>query len=145
MAWEEALSGSLEVKIVHDKALASGTIRVYADVIAERERQDAKHGSQSNHTLHEWLGILTEEVGEVAKAINEAHWYHGNYDPYRKELIEVAATAIAAVECYDRKKGRPTIEDGFGSVWPRDCATCGTIKQVVRPGKIQCPNGCTVI
>jgi len=50
--------------------------------------------------------ILGEEVGEANKAALETHFkYEGNNpDDYRKELIQIAAVAIAAVECYDRNK-----------------------------------------
>ena len=39
------------------------------DVVAERDRQDAKWGEQ-NHNPPVWLAILTEEVGELATALN---------------------------------------------------------------------------
>ena len=32
------------------------------------------------------------------------------------------------------------IGDGFGSIWDRYCPKCGTQRQVVRPGKAQCPD-----
>ena len=38
-------------------------------VKAERARQDEKWGSQRNHSPLEWLGILSEEVGETAGEI----------------------------------------------------------------------------
>ena len=68
------------------------------DVSNERIRQLKLWGEQ-NHDPKTWLGILTEEVGEVAREINDngpgtAH--------YRKELIQVAAVAVAAVEALDR-------------------------------------------
>lgn len=66
------------------------------DVLNERNKQDAKWGVQ-NHTPMKWLAILTEEVGEVAKAIIE-----GNHGDYRKELVQVAAVAVASIESLDR-------------------------------------------
>lgn len=66
------------------------------DVLNERNKQDAKWGEQ-NHTPMKWLAILTEEVGEVAKAILE-----GNHGEYRKELVQVAAVAVASIESLDR-------------------------------------------
>jgi len=58
----------------------------------ERERQDAKWGVQ-NHAPDFWMVILLEEVGEAAEAILE-----GDYVDYAKELVQVAAVAVAAAE-----------------------------------------------
>lgn len=66
----------------------------------ERDRQDAKWGEQNHHPLY-WLGILTEELGEVAKASIEADWSN-----YATELIQLAAVAVAALESLDRN-GEP--------------------------------------
>lgn len=71
------------------------------DIEKERRRQDTKWGPQ-NHSPLEWLSILTEEVGEVAKAINEAHWGGAPLTEYRAELVQVAAVAVAAIESLDR-------------------------------------------
>lgn len=43
---------------------------VISDIIRERARQDRKWGIQDHSDLT-WLGILTEELGELAKAIIE--------------------------------------------------------------------------
>ena len=53
-------------------------------VIAERARQDAKWGEQNHHPLA-WLGILTEEVGELAEAILES----AVFDNGRRDEFEV--------------------------------------------------------
>jgi NTP pyrophosphatase (non-canonical NTP hydrolase) len=65
-------------------------------VLAERKRQDEKWGRQ-DHGPDMWLPILAEELGEVAKAILE-----GDPGDYRKELIQIAAVAIAALEALGR-------------------------------------------
>jgi len=79
--------------------------KVYTDIQAERQRQDEKWGKdRSRHPL-EWLTILGEEVGEVNRAVVEAHfseygkscWWR-----YREELVQVAAVAVAMIECHDR-------------------------------------------
>jgi NTP pyrophosphatase (non-canonical NTP hydrolase) len=67
------------------------------ELVEERRRQDELWGEQ-NHTPHEWLAILMEEVGEIAKDVAEGR-VAGNY---RTELIQVAAVAMAAVESLDR-------------------------------------------
>jgi len=75
---------------------------VFAEVKAERERQESLWGQQ-NHEPLLWNAILGEEVGEVANAILER-------DPanYRTELIQVAAVAIAMVQSFDRNQTKET-------------------------------------
>lgn len=80
-------------------------------VIAERARQEAKWGQQ-DHEPALWLGILMEEVGELAQAINEtvfdngaAERAKGGYANMRAEAVQVAAVAVALVEALDRRYG----------------------------------------
>lgn len=61
----------------------------------ERENQDAKWGEQ-NHSDLKWNAILLEEIGEVAKSILE------NGEVSEAELIQVAAVAVAWIECHHR-------------------------------------------
>lgn len=67
------------------------------DVMEERARQDKKWGEQ-NHTDLYWLGIATEELGEIAKAIIEN-------DPtaVRKELVQFTAVGLAWLEAIKRQ------------------------------------------
>lgn len=44
--------------------------RLVREVYEENERQVSKWGIQ-NHTLYQWFCILSEEIGELAKTINE--------------------------------------------------------------------------
>jgi NTP pyrophosphatase (non-canonical NTP hydrolase) len=71
---------------------------VLTGIINERKRQDAKWGIQ-NHDPFKWLTILTEEVGEAAKAILE-----GDLIDYLGEMKQVAAVAVAALECIGRNQ-----------------------------------------
>jgi len=77
--------------------------KVLVEVEKERSRQDEKWGEQ-NHYPSEWLMILLEEVGEANKAALETHFgtVSDDWKKYRKELIHVAAVAVAMVECLDR-------------------------------------------
>jgi NTP pyrophosphatase (non-canonical NTP hydrolase) len=68
------------------------------EIQAERERQDARWGEQ-NHEPMVWLSILTEEVGEVAKAILE-----GSVSNYREEIIQCAAVSLAALQSLNRNE-----------------------------------------
>lgn len=71
---------------------------IIAEVQAEMERQIELWGVQTHHPI-KWQAILTEEVGEVAKAVVES-WEQGNApdeEKYRTELIQCAAVAISAL------------------------------------------------
>jgi hypothetical protein len=61
---------------------------------------------EQNHCPADWLTILMEEVGEASRAALETRfgWRLDGYAAYRRELIQVAAVAVAAVECLDRGK-----------------------------------------
>jgi NTP pyrophosphatase (non-canonical NTP hydrolase) len=71
------------------------------DIMEERERQARKWGEQDHHDLY-WLGILTEEVGEAAKALIE------NDQPAAEaELVQCAAVLVAWLECRRRRNYPP--------------------------------------
>lgn len=77
--------------------------KVLSEVVAERIRQDSKWGEQ-NHDPFVYKSILDEEVGEYAKAVNEAYFNGASLAAMRAEIIQVAAVAVAIVECLDRGK-----------------------------------------
>lgn len=78
---------------------------IIAHIRAERGRQDATWGT-GDHTLPEWLTILTEEVGELAAAILCKRF--GNDDhtelDWQKECIQVAAVAVRILEQADEDR-----------------------------------------
>lgn len=74
--------------------MMENTKAILEEVGQEREAQDLKWGEQ-NHRDSVWLAILTEEVGECAKAILEGKGL-------TRELIQVAAVAVAWVESRGR-------------------------------------------
>lgn len=74
----------------------------------ERVNQENKWGVQ-NHSPIEWCAILMEECGEVSREALEMHFkkYYkntGQEDRYIKELIQVAAVALAMLECLERNR-----------------------------------------
>ncbi len=74
------------------------------DIMEERARQDAQWGEQ-NHTPEWWLVILGEEYGEACEGALHAHTgFDPGWSRYRKEMVHVAAVALAALECYERRK-----------------------------------------
>lgn len=79
------------------------TLAVLDEVAAERVRQTAKWGEQ-NHDPVGWSAILSEENGEVAKEVTHLLPPATGFDgaAYRTELIQTAAVAVQAVECFDR-------------------------------------------
>lgn len=75
------------------------------EIMAERIRQDLKFGEQ-NHDPFAYMNVLMEEVGEASQAALQTFFGgpKGGIDKFRKEMIEVAAVALAIVECIDRGK-----------------------------------------
>ena len=69
------------------------TAKLCLEVWHERSRQLDKFGHQTHLTPSEYLTVLQEEVGEVARAIID-----GDLENYREELIQVATVALAMVE-----------------------------------------------
>src|SRR5258708_7106276 len=91
-----------------NKELLDSIGYVLRDVVAERLQQEVKWGPQ-NHKQMIWLGILAEEFGEAAKNINELHFRISVDQPekylrneVRKELVQMAAVAVAMIESLDR-------------------------------------------
>jgi hypothetical protein len=109
----ESALGSISIKPRHSKTW-EGRIDVsyvFKDVKKERKRQDEKWGQQ-DHDPCGWISIITEELGEAAEGANRVVLepvYHKDSGPtwlpkLRKELIEVAACAVAAIESLDRNE-----------------------------------------
>ena len=61
----------------------------------ERNAQDEKWGFPQRNTCCEWSSILAEEVGELAKELNELNFGRGNRERMRTEAVQVAAVAIS--------------------------------------------------
>lgn len=75
-----------------------------AAVLDERARQDKKWGVQ-NHNLDTWMLILGEEYGETCQAIlNTRFGGVADLKRIREEAVQVAAVALAMIECIDRSE-----------------------------------------
>ena len=72
----------------------------------EKERQLAKWGKQTHHDL-EWFGILSEEIGEVAKALNEHYLNDKPAGQILTELVQCAAVIESWIEDGLSKEERP--------------------------------------
>ena len=75
--------------------------RVLLDVSHERDRQHAKWGDQQ-HDAMAWLAILSEEVGEAARAALHDRFSGPAAGTLRAELVQVAAVAVQVLEHLDR-------------------------------------------
>lgn len=74
---------------------------VYVKACKERLRQNNKFGVNRNLNPFLWLAIIGEELGEVNKAALEWNYDGKSLEDYKKELIEVIAVALAAIEDLD--------------------------------------------
>jgi NTP pyrophosphatase (non-canonical NTP hydrolase) len=100
--------------------ISSATNLALRAVWQERKRQDEKWGEQ-NHSPEWYYLILAEEVGEVAQAILQTRFggEHGGIDKIAKEVLHVAAVAVAMLECLDRNSGLQELRP------PGMCPKCG--------------------
>lgn len=69
-------------------------------VIMEMDLQLRKWGVQ-NHRPEKWIAIALEELGETAKA-----WLENKPEDYRREILQVAAVCVHAVDCLDRHRAK---------------------------------------
>ena len=73
------------------------TSAVLVEVGQERSRQDELWGPP-DRDWPMWIVILGEEIGEACRAV-----VLDDAELYRTELIHVAAVAVSAIECLDRR------------------------------------------
>lgn len=80
--------------------------RAFADIVAERNRQDLRWGVQ-RHDWPFWAAILAEETGEVCKEALVAPYAPGvdrvGLERLRTELVHAAAVAVAMIEHVDER------------------------------------------
>lgn len=98
-------------------------LEIIRQITVERSRQDAKFVEQ-NHPPQDWMMILQEEIGEFARAHMEVYYSNPNAVSaegraafeaelrakrlhIREELVQVAAVAVAMIECGDRNQWWP--------------------------------------
>lgn len=79
-----------------EDGISLARLRVYTLVEEERQAQERVHGSLGVDILHspnDWLAIVTRHLGLAAND-------RGTHDAarFKRQLIRVAATAIAALE-----------------------------------------------
>lgn len=85
----------------HATARYTSPLHVYSDIQAERKRQDARWGHRDwTPESYTAVAVLTEEVGEVARACLDKEGIHR----LREELVQVAAVAVCWIEALDRAR-----------------------------------------
>ena len=88
--------------------------KIFNLIKVELKKQRDTWGVQ-NHHPERWTNILMEELGEASEAILDAYPAHKDYEYNefnqrlhlnlcKKELIQVAAVAVAAIESLDRNE-----------------------------------------
>ena len=85
-------------------------LRLFDDVFLEHLRQVDKWGLQT-HTLFEWQNYITEELGELAKAISEHEYCNGSWEDIYKEAIQVATLSLKIAEMVAEKNLREYMEN----------------------------------
>lgn len=102
----EAFRQKMEKRSVGGYGRLADISLIGQQVHQERLAQIRAWGVQ-DHEPHVWLAILMEELGEVALEVNESRQNNTLLDiaKYRKELVQVAAVAQAAIEAIDHNQG----------------------------------------
>ena len=72
---------------------------ILANIQNENENQVEKWGIQCV-TAFEWLTYTTEELGELAQAINEYEYRDGTAEQIVKEAIQLATLALKIAEIF---------------------------------------------
>ncbi len=92
-------SGSAEQRVIAEQ------------IIAERHAQDEQWGGETHddgHAERDWLDFIRDHEKRARKAAhrlnNDAGFVGVHADEYRKQMIEIAALAMAAVESHDRRR-----------------------------------------
>jgi NTP pyrophosphatase (non-canonical NTP hydrolase) len=94
---------------VAERRMFPGQGSIAAEICLERDRQDAKWGGQPGVDRvddHTYAAVLGEEHGECCKA-----WLERDLDGLRRELVQVAAVAVAWIEEIDNLAPAATREE----------------------------------
>jgi hypothetical protein len=72
--------------------------KIFDEILHERMSQDEEHGGPAHDDTHrtaDWTAFIHDHANRADLTPSSAR--------YRYELIRIAATAIAAIESFDRK------------------------------------------
>lgn len=90
--------------------MTTATESIANAVVAERRRQDDKWGGPAHDDVHPtaYFVELIRDYAGWARVMAGMH----SHDKARNLLVQVAALAVAAVECIDRREIRQAYERG---------------------------------
>lgn len=80
--------------------LKDNLMKIKNKIMLEVNKQNKQWGDESELTLHQWLGLIQEEVGEIAQALNETYLPNktkaklGGKENIQAEIYQVAALLI---------------------------------------------------
>jgi len=77
---------------------------IFAAIRAERKAQDDRWGTWHDPGDGILLAVLAEELGEVARELNEPWPFPPDARRLRSELLQVAAVAIQWLETLERRR-----------------------------------------
>ena len=78
-----------------------GQVAILQEIAIEREAQDAKWGGSPHDDMHstfDWVRFIRHHTNRAVGRRKK--------DDYRKQMIRIAALAVAAIEAFDRKVGK---------------------------------------
>ena len=85
---------------------------LFDEIYAENTRQLKKWGVQT-HSLFEWCNYLTEELGELAKAIAENEYRKGMKEDIYNEAIQVSTLALKIAEMVMVSRAKKKYEEVY--------------------------------
>lgn len=90
--------------------LKDNLMKIKNKVMREVNKQNKQWGDESELTPHQWLGLIQEEVGEIAQAINETYLPNktktklGGKENIQAEIYQTAALLIRLSEKLEKEK-----------------------------------------
>ncbi len=76
------------------------TDKIFEDVLEERKIQDDEWGGPNHddiHSSHDWVAFITKHLGKAVM-------WPFNGAGFRRQMVRVAALAVAAIAWHDRKE-----------------------------------------
>lgn len=96
----DLLNVSLDDLLGRKEQSNDSLIKIRNKVMQEVNKQNRQWGNESELTPHQWLGIIQEEVGEIAQAVNETYLPNktkiklGGKENIQTEIYQTAALLI---------------------------------------------------
>lgn len=119
---------------------------IFAEISLERRRQDALYGPMHDdqHSPAEWVAIacrhlgLAVDDGQPSSAATDTHGLGSSR--FRRQMLRVAAVAIAALEALERRPALPRLPDT--DIWQQIATRAGeTVIVVTEPSPTRIGEG----